>query len=59
LSGIVLVSVFATALASCKEEAEVAEPQPRPVRTATVEKSGGGVPVVVTGRMIERSVGKG
>jgi membrane fusion protein, multidrug efflux system len=75
LSGLVLVSVFATALASCKEEAELAEPQPRPVRIATVEKSGGGVPVVVTGRIealdeaalgfrisgrvIERNVGKG
>jgi membrane fusion protein, multidrug efflux system len=75
LSSVLLTGLLATTLASCKEEAVVAEPQPRPVRTATVEKSEAGVPVVVTGRiealdeaalgfrisgrMIERTVGVG
>ena len=51
LSSVLLTGLLATTLASCKEEAVVAEPQPRPVRTATVEKSEAGVPVVVTGRV--------
>src|SRR6476646_1818402 len=51
LSSVLLAGLLATTLASCKEEAVVAEPQPRPVRTATVEKSEAGVPVVVTGRI--------
>ena len=38
-------------LAGCKEEAETAAPEIRPVRTVTVEKSESGVPVVLTGRI--------
>jgi membrane fusion protein, multidrug efflux system len=48
---VILTGLLATTLASCKEEAKVAEPQPRPVRTATVEMSGASSPVVVTGRI--------
>src|SRR5512144_367301 len=51
LALVVVVGLLATALTSCKEEEKAAEPQPRPVRTATVEKSEAGVPVVVTGRI--------
>src|SRR5262249_36848449 len=50
-TSILLFGLLATTLASCKQEEKVAEPQPRPVRTATVEKSEAGVPVVVTGRI--------
>jgi membrane fusion protein, multidrug efflux system len=48
---VILTGLLASTLASCKEEVKVAEPQPRPVRTVTLEKSEAGVPVVLTGRI--------
>ena len=51
LSSVILIGLLANTLASCKKEEKIVEPQPRPVRTATVEKSEAGVPVVVTGRI--------
>ena len=48
---VILIGLLAGTLASCKEEVKVARPQPRPVRTVTLEKSEGGVPVVLTGRI--------
>jgi RND family efflux transporter MFP subunit len=48
---VILTGLLAGALAGCNEEAKVAEPQPRPVRTVTLEKSEAGVPVVLTGRI--------
>jgi RND family efflux transporter MFP subunit len=38
-------------LVACQREAETAVPQPRPVRTVTVEKREAGVPVTLTGRI--------
>jgi membrane fusion protein, multidrug efflux system len=38
-------------LAACDVESEKAAPEVRPVRTVTVQKSDGGVPVVLTGRI--------
>jgi membrane fusion protein, multidrug efflux system len=38
-------------LAACGAEVETAAPEPRPVRTATVERREAGVPVTLTGRI--------
>ena len=46
-----LVVVVAATVAACNEQADIAEPAPRPVRTVTIEKSEAGVPVVLTGRI--------
>jgi RND family efflux transporter MFP subunit len=46
-----LVMVVAATVAACNEQADIAEPAPRPVRTVTIEKSEAGVPVVLTGRI--------
>ena len=43
--------VVAATVAACNEQADIAEPAPRPVRTVTIEKSEAGVPVVLTGRI--------
>jgi membrane fusion protein, multidrug efflux system len=45
------VSACATMLIACQKEAEVAVPEARPVRTKTVQKSEGGVPLTFTGRI--------
>jgi RND family efflux transporter MFP subunit len=42
------------AMAACGPEAETAPPDPRPVRTVTVERREAGVPVVLTGRIQAR-----
>jgi RND family efflux transporter MFP subunit len=51
VGAIALIGLVGVALASCKEEEKLGEPQPRPVRTTTAEKSKAGVPVTVTGRI--------
>src|SRR5215467_1204820 len=38
-------------LSSCSPQTEASAPQPRPVRTATVEKREAGVPITLTGRI--------
>src|SRR5262245_52751943 len=38
-------------LAACGAEVETAAPEPRPVRTVTVEKREAGTPVMLTGRI--------
>jgi RND family efflux transporter MFP subunit len=38
-------------LTACQKDAETAPPEPRPVRTATVEKRQGGVPLTFSGRI--------
>jgi membrane fusion protein, multidrug efflux system len=44
-------TALAVLLASCGAEVETAAPEPRPVRTVTVEKREAGVPVTLTGRI--------
>jgi membrane fusion protein, multidrug efflux system len=46
-----LASVLTSVLAACQKEADTAVPEARPVRTATVEKREGGVPLTFTGRI--------
>src|SRR5262245_56323730 len=47
-------------LAACREEADTAAPEPRPVRTVTVAKREAGVPITLTGRIeAEDEVGLG
>ncbi len=46
-----LLSAAAALLTGCQKEAEVAVPEARPVRTATVEKRQSGVPLTFTGRI--------
>lgn len=43
--------VLAPVLASCGQEASTAAPEPRPVRTVTVEKRQAGVPITLVGRV--------
>ena len=38
-------------LAGCSPQTEISAPQPRPVRTATIEKREAGVPITLTGRI--------
>jgi hypothetical protein len=47
----VAVAVLALAMVACRQEVETAAPDPRPVRTVTVEKREAGVPVTLTGRI--------
>jgi hypothetical protein len=42
-------TLFAT-LSGCSPQTETSAPEPRPVRTATVEKREAGVPITLTGR---------
>ena len=42
---------LAAVLAACQKEADTAVPEARPVRTATIEKREGGVPLTFTGRI--------
>src|SRR5262249_49784645 len=44
------LTLFAV-LSACSPQTEAAAPQPRPVRTATVEKREAGVPITLTGRI--------
>jgi membrane fusion protein, multidrug efflux system len=50
LEGLV-VSTLSTALAGCNQKTEAAAPEPRPVRTITVEKHEAGTEVTLTGRI--------
>jgi len=50
LEGFVL-SALAAVLATCNQNTEAAAPEPRPVRTVTVEKREAGTPVTLTGRI--------
>jgi RND family efflux transporter MFP subunit len=43
--------VMAAALAACEQEPAETAPEIRPVRTVTIEKRAGGVPVVLTGQI--------
>ena len=45
------LSALTVLLAACGGEVETAAPEPRPVRTVTVEKREAGVPVTLTGRI--------
>src|SRR5512134_2122204 len=42
---------LAAMLAACRQEAEVAAPEARPVRTITAEKRESGIPITFTGRI--------
>lgn len=46
-----MIPAFAALLTACQKEADTAVPEARPVRTATVEKRVGGVPLTFTGRI--------
>jgi RND family efflux transporter MFP subunit len=46
-----ILPVLSAVLAACQPEVETAAPQPRPVRTVTVENREAGVPVTLTGRI--------
>lgn len=52
-----LLRIFASAalpvlaLSACSQQSETQEPQARPVRTVTVEKTESGIPLVLTGRI--------
>ncbi len=50
LEGLV-ASALAAVLAACNQNTEAAAPEPRPVRTVTVEKLEAGTPVTLTGRI--------
>jgi len=50
LEGLV-ASALAAVLAACNQNTEAAAPEPRPVRTVTVEKREAGTPVTLTGRI--------
>jgi RND family efflux transporter MFP subunit len=47
----VVLLALAPMLASCGQETTAAAPEPRPVRTLTVEKRQAGAPILVTGRI--------
>src|SRR5688500_17030553 len=47
----VLVLAAASMLAACQPEVDAAPPEPRPVRTVTVEKQQAGVTITLTGRI--------
>ena len=44
------MSAVTALLAGCGGEVETAAPDPRPVRTVTVEKGEAGMPITLTGR---------
>jgi RND family efflux transporter MFP subunit len=44
-------SLLQLLLVGCGPEAEATAPEPRPVRTVTIEKSQGGIPITFTGRI--------
>lgn len=46
-----IIPALAALLTACQKEADTAVPEARPVRTATVEKREGGVPLTFTGRI--------
>ena len=46
-----VASALSAFLAACNENTEAAAPEPRPVRTVTVEKHDVGMPVTLTGRI--------
>jgi len=46
-----VASALSAFLAACNENTEAAAPEPRPVRTVTVEKREAGTPVTLTGRI--------
>src|SRR5215475_6918795 len=48
---ILVILIALTVLAACRRETETAAPQPRPVRTVTVEKREAGTPLTFTGRV--------
>jgi RND family efflux transporter MFP subunit len=50
LNGLV-ASALSTVLAGCNQKTEAAAPEPRPVRTTTVEKREASTPVTLTGRI--------
>ena len=51
LPAAMLISVLQVMLAACQPEVEASAPEARPVRTVTVEKREGGIPVTFTGRV--------
>jgi membrane fusion protein, multidrug efflux system len=51
LSCALMALALAAVLVACQKEADTAVPEARPVRTATVEKREGGVPLTFTGRI--------
>jgi hypothetical protein len=46
-----IASALSAILAACNKQTEAAAPEPRPVRTITVEKHEAGTPVTLTGRI--------
>jgi membrane fusion protein, multidrug efflux system len=46
-----IASALSAVLAACNQQTEAAAPEPRPVRTVTVEKREAGTPVTLTGRI--------
>ena len=46
-----VASALSASLAACNDHTEAAAPEPRPVRTVTVEKHDVGIPVTLTGRI--------
>jgi RND family efflux transporter MFP subunit len=46
-----VASALSASLAGCNDHTEAAAPEPRPVRTVTVEKREAGTPVTLTGRI--------
>ena len=51
LRSVLMVSALAMVLTACQKEAETAAPEARPVRTTTVAKREGGVPLTFSGRI--------
>lgn len=51
LSSLPAVLTLSVALLSCSPQTETSAPQPRPVRTVTIEKSAAGQPITLTGRI--------
>jgi membrane fusion protein, multidrug efflux system len=45
------ILLLPTMLMACQPEADISAPEPRPVRTVTVEKREAGVPITLTGRI--------
>src|SRR5499426_2361316 len=51
LHSVAALLTLAATLLSCSPQTETSAPQPRPVRTATIEKREAGQPVILTGRI--------
>ena len=51
LSSVPTALTLSVALLSCSPQTETSAPQPRAVRTVTIEKSGAGQPITLTGRI--------